>query len=121
MNRSGRYARIPLGILESRQISDRAKLVYCLLAAWVFEGSVARIGQRRVAKCLGFSQPSASRYLKELDKAGLIVPICEGNGNRNWYRLTDPIFGQKQGKETVLRSGPSGVPRMVSLAKEDVA
>jgi DNA-binding IclR family transcriptional regulator len=108
-------------ILESRRISDRAKLVYCLLAAWVFEGSVARIGQRRIAKRLGFSQPSASRCLKELNEAGFIVPIREGNGKRNWYRLTDPIFRQKQGKETVLRSARSGVPRMVSVAKEDVA
>lgn len=121
MGHSLRYARIPMDVLESKSLSDKAKLVYAYMAAWVFEGSVVRIGQRRISEVLGMSRTTVARKISELASAGFIFARTVQRGQRSYYSLASPVFGQKQGKKTVIRSSPRGDRRMVSVAKEDVA
>ena len=115
------YGRIPVEVLTA-PISDRAIRIYGILAAHVFEANAAYIGVRRLASLIpGASKSQIHRRLKELEDAGLISVSRQSKGRRSFYSLTSPVFAQKQGRETVTRSAPGGVPRMVSIAREDVA
>ena len=71
-----------------------------------------------MAKNLYFSKTTVVEAVQELAKAGVISVSKSGAGKRTVYLLLSPVFGQKQGKETVVVSGPKGAQRMVSVGPE---
>lgn len=115
------YARIPREVLTDLAVSSDAKIVYAVLAMSTFQGSVAYVGQRRVGEILGMSQSTVSRRLAELERAGHIVQASAERGKRSHWELTSLVFGQKQGRETVVVSAPSGGKRYASVRIEEVA
>lgn len=115
------YARIPREVLIDAGISSDAKVAYAVLAMSTFQGSVAYVGQRLVAKILGVSQPSVSRRFAELERAGHIKQAPAARGKRAHWELLSPVFGQKQGKYTEVVSAPSGGRRFASVDVEEVA
>ena len=82
----------------------------------MFQGNTASIGQRLIAKLIHAKQETVSVALRELEMNGHIETRREGN-RRPMYILLSPIFGQKQGKEEVLVSSPSGGQRLASVRK----
>lgn len=115
------YGRIPREVLADRSLSAEAKVVYACLALTTFQGSVAYIGQRLIGEILGCSQASVSRRLRELERAGHIKQNDVGRGRRSFWELTSQVFGQKQGRETVVVSAPRGGRRYASVNREEVA
>lgn len=105
-------------MLHDSELTACARCVYAELASWVFEGRIAKIGQRKIAQLLGFHQETVSLAILELAKRNHIRIGRDGNGKRQAYELLSPAFGQKQGKRDIIRSAPSGVPRYVSLDNE---
>lgn len=117
-----RYGKSPGDVLTDKNLSDKGARLFGILAMHAFEGGSASIGVRRLAELLPRSSKSEiHRRIKELEGSGHLTIKRGTNGQRSFYVLNSPVFGQKQGKETIIRSLPSGAKRMVSVAAEDVA
>lgn len=116
-----RYARIPKEVLHDKRLSFSARLVYAELALWVFQGTVASVGVRKIGERLGMAEKTVRMSLSELEAAGLIKRCTGKKGERGVYHLESAVFGQKQGKKTEVVRGASGGPRFASVAVEDVA
>ena len=112
-----RYARTPASVLHDLKLSVWARLVYTEIALHVWHGRVTRVGQRLIAKNLGFHQETVLRAVRELAERGLLDVVGAGKARRS-YVLHSPVFAQKQGQETVVVSSPSGGRRMVSVGPE---
>lgn len=78
-----------------------------MLAGSVHQGTVASIGQRRIADRLGFSRTTVSEAVKDLAAYGHLKIMACG-AQRYRYHLTSEVFGSKQraGVESVIMSGP---------------
>jgi hypothetical protein len=116
-SRVKRYGRVPLRLALDPMISDQAKTVFAVIAAHVFQGSVARIGQRFLGDMLGLSAATIGRRIGELEAGGYVKKGEKRNGYRGFYILTSPIFGQKQrsGDVDEVVSSPSGGRRLASV------
>lgn len=116
-----RYGKLPAEVLCDQNLSDKATRLYGIIAMHAFQGATASIGVRRLSQFLpGATKSEVHRRLKELATLKYIQIRKAANGQRSIYFLPSPIFGQRQGRETVIRSSPKG-SRMVSVALEDVA
>lgn len=116
-----RYARLPEPVLHDLRLSVHSRLVYAELALWVFQGRTCSAGARQIAERLGFSKTTVSECIRELRGLGLIAVNKGERGKRSVYVLISPVFGSKQGKQTVVVSAPNGARRMVSVNVEEVA
>jgi hypothetical protein len=101
--RSEHWNRQPDSVLYNKALSFAARCVYSVLAGSVHQGTVAVIGQRRIAKLLGCHQETVSAALLDLAQYGHIVIVAKGK-QRHIYHLTSDVFGQKQksGEETLV-------------------
>ncbi len=116
-----RYARLPVSVLRDPDLSPAARIVYCELALWVFQGATCSLGQRAIAERLGLARNTVADGLEQLEQRGHIELNRSSHGRRAMYILTSPAFGQKQGKVTVVVSSPKGDKRYASVAAEEVA
>jgi DNA-binding MarR family transcriptional regulator len=109
-----KYARLPDSVLYDRHLSPAARCVYGVLARHAYQGTTARIGQRRIARLLGMHLGTVNASIHKLERYGHIV-INGAGKTRRIYHLTSSLFGQKQraGIEEVIGS-PSGVPRLAA-------
>ncbi len=114
------WARVPASVALDPAISSDAVRVYTLISLDVYEGRVARVGMRQMGKILDVSAATIMRRVKELLAAGHIRMRTEA-GRRAFYEVTSPVFGQKQGRETVVVSSPRGGRRFASIDREEVA
>jgi DNA-binding Lrp family transcriptional regulator len=76
------------------------------MASAVYQGAVARIGQRLIGRLVGLSAMTVGRRIQDLVDMGHIRASKCKRGERGWYELTSPVFGQRQGKESVIISRP---------------
>lgn len=95
------------------ELSPEAKCVYAFLASAVWQGSTAAVGQRLISSRIGIRQQTVGLAIQELKQRGHMEVRGEGN-ERRFYILNSPVFGQKQGKEDVIVSSPTG-PRFASV------
>ena len=114
------FSRIPRSVLFDEALNCFDKTVYCALAWQCWQGRTSAVGTRTIASKLGISRNQVKASLSRLIELGHLQAAGKVR-NRNAYILTSPVFAQKQGRETIIRSAPGGVPRMVSIAREDVA
>lgn len=113
-----RYARVPGTVLYDKRLSAYSRLVYGDMAMWVYQGRTCSVGVRQMAVRLGFANSTVHEAIQELAAAGVITVSKSGKGKRTMYTLVSPVFGQKQGQETVVVSAPGGARRMVSVGPE---
>lgn len=111
-----RYARLPLSVLRDPELSPVARIVYCELALWVFQGATCSLGQRAIAERLGLARNTVADGLEQLEQRGHIEFNRSSHGRRAMYILTSPVFSQKQGRVTEVVSAPSGGRRYASVA-----
>lgn len=115
-----KYARIPRSVLYAAGVlTAEQRCVYGALADQVWQGRTASLGERLIAQKLGFARRTVQEALKVLIAKGFIRRSDKRIKRRWCYELVSPVFGQKQGKETIVAPGPSGHNRLVSV--EDVA
>lgn len=120
MQKSERYARIPVSVLYDTSLSVYARLVYAEIAMSVWQGTTAYIGQRLIAERLGISQSEVSKSVRSLVGSGHLEWMDNGRGRRAHMQLKSPLFGQKQGRRFEVGEGPSGGMRIVSLPSKDL-
>ncbi len=117
MNTHEGYSRIPRRtVLHSPHLTPCEKLVYAELADHCWQGSVAKVGGRAIARNLCISATKVYAALLRLTELGLIVPLDRGKKRLNWYVLTSDVFGKKQGVVDEAARAPSGGRRLVSKA-----
>lgn len=94
-----KYARIPRSVLFAAGVlTAEQRCVYGALADQVWQGRTAALGERLMAKKLGFSRSTVQEALRVLQTKGFIQR-SEKRINRRWcYELVSPVFGQKQGR-----------------------
>jgi hypothetical protein len=102
-------------------VSSEAVRVYAVLALSVYQGRTSRVGMRQIGKIIGKCAATVKKRIDELVAAGHVRANMGRSGQRAFYELTSPVFGQKHGKVTEVGVGPSGGRRLVSIAVEDVA
>ena len=78
---------VPNFIIESKEISVGAKLIYAMLLKYARELDECFPGQERLAKDMGNGERSVRRWLRELAKAGLINIKQRGQGRPNLYTV----------------------------------
>ena len=111
-----RYARIPLTVLRDAELSTSAIAVYGIILFYVYQGSTARIGQRRIAELSGLHQETVGKAIRQLKERRHIAISAVGK-QRRLYVLLSPVFSQRQGKQDIIVSAPSGGNRLVSVRK----
>lgn len=110
-----KHSRIPRSILYAAGVlNPYERLVYAALADQVWQGNVACIGERLMVKKLGFARSTVQESLAGLIAKGFIEKSEKRLNNRNCYILLSSVFGQKQGREDVIVSGPRS-KRYVSM------
>lgn len=78
---------VPNFILESKEITVGAKMVYAMLLKYAREMDLCFPGQDRLAKDLGCGQRSVVRYIGELEKVKLLTVQRRGQGRPNLYTI----------------------------------
>ena len=78
---------VPNFILESKEISVGAKLIYAMLLKYARELEECFPGQKRLADDMGSSERSVRTWLKELETAGLVSIKQRGQGRPNLYTV----------------------------------
>ncbi len=113
-----KYARLPQSVLCDTALTPGARCVYGILALWVFQGSTASMGIRKIAHDLGISRTTATAAIAQLVERGHITIGGKGN-RRRMYHLTSEVFGTRQraGVRDVA-SGPGGRLRLVSSPRK---
>ena len=78
---------VPNFILESKEISVGAKLIYAMLLKYAREMDECFPGQARLAKDIGASERSVRTWLKELENMSLVSIKQRGQGRPNLYTV----------------------------------
>src|ERR1035437_6526883 len=115
-----RYSRVPSEVSADRRLKPRDVCVYAVLATFCWQGSVAQVGKRLIARLAGCAERLVISSLQNLRSAGHIEKQPgQLRGQRGRYVLLSPVFGQKQraGVEEVAM-GPSGRRRLVAVRKD---
>lgn len=110
------YARVPDSVADDPEISPDDERVYRVLSRRVYQGTIAQIGIRRIAKLARLHKDTVAASLRKLRERGHIEVRGEGNARR-LYHLRSDLFGQKQaaGVEEVV-SFPRA--RLTSVRKD---
>jgi hypothetical protein len=113
------YSRIPREVLSDRRLNGRDIRVYAVLAVFCWQGSVAAVGKRLIAKRAGCAERLVVASLKHLEVTGHIHKTAVKRGQRGIYHLLSPVFGQKQraGLYEMVVS-PDGRRRLASVRKD---
>lgn len=78
---------VPNFILVSKDLSIGAKLTYAMLLKYARERHNCYPGQATLAREMGGGERSVRRWLKELEKVGLLSVERRGQGKSNFYTV----------------------------------
>jgi DNA-binding MarR family transcriptional regulator len=110
------YSRVPIEVLCDKRLRSLEVRVLAVLAARVWQGAVATMGKRLIARLACCSESSVLRALRNLESAGHIRRFPFQPGKRAFYELLSPVFGKKQraNYEDVI-VGPHGRARLATV------
>ena len=91
------FTQLPNFVLRASTISNNAKVIYAKLLSYAWNDDYCYPGQERMAEDIGTSQPTISRALIELQKAGWLDIERRGQGKTNVYVLKYVVNGDKSG------------------------
>lgn len=83
----GGFTQVPNFILEDPTLSLGAKVVYAMFLRYAWHDDQCFPGQETVSEALGMSRPSVTKYVCELQKAGMISIQRRGQGRTNLYTI----------------------------------
>lgn len=115
-----KYARVPREVFTDPRLEPRDVRVYCILASSCWQGSVAQVGKRKIAKEACCAECKALSSLRKLEATGHIQKHTgRRQGQRARYVLLSPVFGQKQRSDVdEVVTHPDGRRRLVALRKD---
>lgn len=109
---------IPNSILETKEISLGAKVIYALLLRFAWQNGEAFPGHERLAEAAGCSKRSVQTYLNELRRAGLITWKRRGAAKTNMYQINgfEVPVDYLSSKNAALQEGE---PRSANFALQE--
>ena len=81
------FSQLPNFILKNPAISIGAKVVYAMFISYAWHNNLCFPGQNRLAADIGMGVASVNRFVKELEKFGLIEITRRGQGKTNLYTI----------------------------------
>lgn len=94
---SGGFTQVPNFLVNSKDLSFAAKVIYAKLLSYAWNNNRVFPGQDRMAEELGSSQQTVSRAIVELEKSGHLEIRRRGQGLTNLYTLHHTVKKQSRG------------------------
>jgi hypothetical protein len=88
---AGGFTQVPNLILNNKDLSFAAKVVYAKLLSYAWNNNRVFPGQETMAEELGTSQPTIARSVKELEDIGYLEIQRRGQGLTNLYILRHTV------------------------------
>lgn len=88
---------IPAAVLYNEKLSDKDKLVYCVVSNLTHEKGFCWASNRYIAELLGCSPVTVSRSISKLDKIGLIKNTLEKGSEGTLRRIYLPLSQVSKG------------------------
>jgi hypothetical protein len=125
----GGFVLLPRTLLHAPGLSRDAKLLYAVLLSYAWQQGSCFPGAERLQHDLGCGKNQVTRYLQELEAAGLVTRRRRGQGKTTLYTLHDlPAAPTPTGRPTtdVPDSPPegaqiprTGAPRLPDLGNQE--
>src|SRR5215207_6846162 len=118
----GGFVLLPRTLLHAPGLSRDAKLLYAVLLSYAWQRGSCFPGYERLQHDLGCGVNQVTRYLRELEGAGLVTRRKRGQGKTTLYTLHDPPApptasppppAARGGTPQLHRFGESGVTKSV--------
>jgi DNA-binding MarR family transcriptional regulator len=90
------FTQVPNFLLNSKDLSFAAKMVYAKLLSYAWNNNRVFPGQERMADEIGSSQQTVSRAILELETVGFLEITRRGQGQTNIYMLRHTITQKKR-------------------------
>ena len=84
---AGGFTQVPNSIINNKNLSAKAKLVYAKLLSYAWNNDRVFPGQERMAEEIGMGTRTVVRATKELQKKGFLAVKRRGLGKTNVYTL----------------------------------
>lgn len=94
---AGGFTQIPNLLLNSKDLSAVAKIVYAKLLSYAWNNNRVFPGQERMAEDIGSSKSTVNRGIQELEAKGWLDIQRRGQGKTNVYVLTHTVKPKKRG------------------------
>lgn len=88
---AGGFTQVPNCVLNSKDLSFSAKVVYAKLLSYAWNNDRVFPGQERMAEELGSTQQTVSRAVVELETVGYLEIKRRGLGRTNLYTLRHTV------------------------------
>ena len=103
----GGFVLLPRTLLHAPGLSRDAKLLYAVLLSYAWQRGSCFPGYERLQADLGCGINQVTKYLRELEGAGLVTRRRRGQGKTTLYTLHDPpAAAQGEPRAARPRSGP---------------
>ncbi len=94
---AGGFTQVPNMVLNNKELSFGAKVVYAKLLSYAWNNNLVFPGQETMAEEIGTSRPTVTRSIEELVKVGFLEVQRRGQGQTNLYTLHHTV--DKKGKK----------------------
>ena len=93
---AGGFTQVPNHLLNSKDLSPIAKLVYAKLLSYAWHNNLVFPGQETMAEAIGTSKSTVNRGIQELEDKGWLNIQRRGQGKTNLYVLTHTVRAKKR-------------------------
>ena len=94
---AGGFTQVPNHLLNNKDLSAVAKLVYAKLLSYAWNNNLVFPGQETMAEDIGSSKSTVNRGIQELEEKGWLNIQRRGQGKTNLYVLTHTVRPKKRG------------------------
>jgi DNA-binding MarR family transcriptional regulator len=94
---AGGFTQVPNHLLNSKDLSAVAKLVYAKLLSYAWNNNHVFPGQETMAEDIGSSKSTVNRGIQELEDKGWLAIQRRGQGKTNVYVLSHTVKPKKRG------------------------
>jgi DNA-binding MarR family transcriptional regulator len=94
---AGGFTQIPNHLLNTKDLSAVAKLVYAKLLSYAWHNNLVFPGQETMGEDIGLSKSTVNRGIQELEEKGWLTIQRRGQGKTNLYVLTHTVKPKKRG------------------------
>ena len=121
----GGFVLLPRTLLHAPGLSRDAKLLYAVLLSYAWQQGRCFPGAERLQHDLGCGKNQVTRYLQELEAAGLVTRRRRGQGKTTVYTLHDPEAAAEPASpaadspEAGIRTPRTGAPRLPNSGNQD--
>src|SRR5215207_5738338 len=121
----GGFVLLPRTLLHTPGLSRDAKLLYAVLLSYAWQAGSCFPGAERLQHDLGCGKNQVTRYLQELEAAGLVTRRRRGEGKTTVYTLHDPQAAAEpagpafDSPEAGIQTPRTGAPRLPNSGNQD--